>query len=271
MLTGEASRTLSRTANDSMRAPSSWKGRPGPLWSQPAHARVWPRSPASPRPARNRSPHSRVASSRSSGSSPPSPLGSAVSSSPSPCSSVGPSRTVHLRHRRHRRPRPRGTAPDRHALARVGRRADGQAADPRQEPPIRRDAGLDDLHLHGQDGDADAQRDGGGGGLDPDRHDVRERGRLEPERRSPRGRPRPEFASVLVTSPSRPCDARPDTPSGRQGVAPPRRPDRGGLDVFHAGSASTRTPTGATTGPSCVFHSIPEPAGWLSSSTGQRS
>ena len=62
---------------------------------------------------------------------------------------------VRVRDRRHRRPRAGSAAADGHAVARVGSRADGQAARARAQPRRRGDTRLDDVHLHGQDRDAD--------------------------------------------------------------------------------------------------------------------
>ena len=87
-----------------------------------------------------------------------------------------------LRDRGDRRARPRGPAPDRHAVAGPGGAAHGRPARPRPPPRGGRDARLDHVHLHRQDRHPDPQRDDRRPGLDADRRGAgRRRHRLRPD------------------------------------------------------------------------------------------
>ena len=65
---------------------------------------------------------------------------------------------------------PEGLLPTDQPVARHWRAADGRARRAGAAAGVGRDAGLDDVHLHRQDRNADAQRDVGHGGLDAARH-----------------------------------------------------------------------------------------------------
>jgi hypothetical protein len=98
----------------------------------------------------------------------PSPLSpSAACSSSSRCSSVRPRATVPLRYRRHGRPGARGPATDRHPISGNGCPAYGRPSRAGQAAGFGGDPGLDDLHLHRQDGHPHPKRNVRGRGVDP--------------------------------------------------------------------------------------------------------
>ncbi len=87
-----------------------------------------------------------------------------------------------VRHRRHGRTGPRSAAAHGHALARLGRGADGETAGVGPRARGCRDAGLHHLHLHRQDRHAHPEPDGRGRGVDAGRGGPDQRRGVRPDR-----------------------------------------------------------------------------------------